>query len=177
MKLLSRRPTVDDMLLQYELEQFFYYEAALIDDRRFDEWLELLADDLEYWMPIRSTRAAGDEANEFSKPGEVAFFDDDKPSMVQRVAKLHTGFSWAEDPPSRTRHLVDNVRILEKSENELKVNVNFVVYRTRLASHEDLWIGKREDTLRRNGESWAIAKRHIFLDQVSLGAKNLSIFF
>ena len=60
------------VLLQYEVEQFLYHEAALLDDRRFHEWLELLTDDVEYWMPIRSTRARGDEANEFTKLGEAA---------------------------------------------------------------------------------------------------------
>lgn len=169
---------MNDALLQYEVEQFLYYEAALIDDRRFEEWVELLADDLEYWMPVRSTRAAGDLENEFSRIGDVAFFDDDKPSMLQRLAKLRTGFAWAEDPPSRTRHCVHNVRILARPDDlTLKVGVNFMIYRSRLARDEDLWVGRREDTLRRSGESWLIAKRHIFLDQVSLAAKNLSIFF
>src|ERR1039457_4318027 len=97
--------------LQYDVEQFLYYQAALIDGRRFEDWLKLLADDLEYWMPVRSTRALGDEANEFAKPGESAFFDDDKGSMGERVRKLFTGYAWAEDPPSRTRHIVSNVRI------------------------------------------------------------------
>lgn len=175
---MSLRPTLDEALLQYEIEQFLYCEAALIDERRFEEWLELLADDLEYWMPVRSTRAAGDEANEFSKLGEVAFFDDDKESMAQRVAKLRTGFAWSEDPPSRTRHLVDNIRILEKrSETDLTITCNFIIYRSRLARDEDLWIGRREDALRKDDGAWKIVKRHVFLDQVSLGSKNLSIFF
>jgi len=166
------------VLLQYEVEQFLYHEAALLDDRRFHEWLELLTDDVEYWMPIRSTRARGDEANEFTKLGEAAFFDENKEFLEERVRKLDTGFAWAEDPPSRTRHLVSNVRILERpSESELLVACNWIVYRTRLAADEDLWVGRREDTLRKVGGAWKIARRHIFLDQVVLKSKNLSIFF
>lgn len=178
MNVAGSRRSLEDALLQYELEQFLYYEAQLLDERRFEEWLELLADDLEYWMPVRSTRAAGDEVHEFSKPGEVAFFDDDKDSMRQRVAKLRTGFAWSEDPPSRTRHLLGNVRILEKrSESDVTLGVNFVIYRSRLARDEDLWVGRREDALRKDADRWTIVKRHVFLDQVSLGSKNLSIFF
>src|SRR6266704_2877996 len=110
-----------DELLR-EVEQFLYREARLLDERRFHEWLELLTDDLEYWMPVRTTRARGDEDNEFAKPGETAFFDDTKETIDIRVRKLDTGFSWSEDPPSRTRHLVNNVRILEKvSESDVKV--------------------------------------------------------
>lgn len=163
--------------LQFEIEQFLFHEAELIDQRRFDDWLQLLADDLEYWMPVRSTRALGDEANEFAKPGESAFFDDDKASMEQRVRKLRTGYSWAEDPPSRTRHCVSNVRIESLPDGLVEVRCNFMLYRSRLAADEDLWVGRREDRLRRNGESFLITRRHIYLDQVSLASKNLSVFF
>lgn len=163
--------------LQYDVEQFLYREADLIDERRFGDWLTLLADDLEYWMPVRSTRALGDEANEFAKPGESAFFDDDKESMHQRVRKLYTGYAWAEDPPSRTRHVVSNVRIVSMSNDLLEVRCNFMLYRSRLAADEDLWVGRREDRLRRNGDSFLIARRHIYLDHVSLASKNLSVFF
>jgi 3-phenylpropionate/cinnamic acid dioxygenase small subunit len=169
---------VGDAQLQYEIEQFFYSEADLLDRRQYWDWLELLTKDIEYWMPIRTTRAKGDEANEFAQPGQGAFFDDKRSHLEERVRKLDTGFSWAEDPPSRTRHMVSNVRIVDRpSDSELRVDCNFLIYRTRLARDEDIWVGRREDTLRRENGGWRIAKRHIFLDQVALGSKNLSIFF
>jgi 3-phenylpropionate/cinnamic acid dioxygenase small subunit len=173
----STAPELEDVLLQYEVEQFLAREAALLDERRFREWLDLLADDLEYWMPVRSTRSRKDR-NEFAKLGEGAFFDEDKGYMEERVRKLETPFAWSEDPPSRTRHMVTNIRILEKMPNcELKVECNFIVYRSRLARDEDWWVGRRVDVLRRGVDDWLIVKRHIFLDQVSLRSKNLSIFF
>jgi 3-phenylpropionate/cinnamic acid dioxygenase small subunit len=165
------------MALQYELEQVLYAEAALLDDRRFDEWLRGLADDLEYWMPVRSTRAQGEEELEFAPYGSAAFFDDDKASMVERVRKLFTGFAWAEDPPSRTRHFVSNVRIASIDGDEVTLDSNVLVYRSRLAADEDIFSGRRRDTLRRSGSDWLLCKRHIYLDHVSLNAKNLSIFF
>jgi 3-phenylpropionate/cinnamic acid dioxygenase small subunit len=165
------------LALQHEIEQFLYHEAALLDERRFHEWLELLAEDLEYWMPVRSTRARGDEANEFAPYGSTAYFDENRAYMEMRIAKLDTGFSWSEDPPSRTRHYVSNVRILEDTGDLVKVSLNFLVYRSRLESDEDLWPGRREDTLRRTASGWQIVKRHIFLDQVILPSSNLSIFF
>lgn len=169
---------IEAMLLHHEIEQFYYHEAALLDDRRFHEWLELLADDLEYWMPIRSTRTLADMHLEFNKPGEHAFFDEDKPLMIRRVKKLDTGFAWAEDPPSRTRHLVNNLRILARlGENELEVSSNFHIYRTRLADEQDWWFGRREDRLRKCDGRWQVYRRHIFLDHVTLPSKNLSIFF
>jgi 3-phenylpropionate/cinnamic acid dioxygenase small subunit len=166
-----------DIALQYEIEQFLYLEAALLDDRRFSEWLELLDPELEYWMPVRSTRSLGDEALEFAKLGEGAFFDDDKSSMEQRVAKLSTGYAWAEDPPSRTRHNVSNVRVLDRNAGLIRISCNFLMLRTRLANDNDLWSGRREDTLRPNDGSFTIVKRHLFVDHVSLDSKNLSSFF
>lgn len=167
-----------DMLLHYQVGQFLYAEADLLDRRRFDEWLGLLAEDLQYWMPIRSTRARGDEENEFAKPGQGAFFDEDKAAMAARVRKLSTGYAWAEDPPSRTRHLLTNIRILESLPGDsVRVTCNFLIYRSRLERDEDFWAGRREDLLRKNDRGWQIARRHIFLDHVSLTSKNLSIFF
>jgi 3-phenylpropionate/cinnamic acid dioxygenase small subunit len=167
-----------DVQLQHDLEQFYYREADLLDSRRFPEWVALLTDDVEYWMPIRSTRALGDEENEFSKIGEGAFFDDNKEFMEERVRKLYTGFSWSEDPPSRSRHFVGNIRVLEQlSDTEFRVTCNFLVYRTRLAKDVDTWVGRREDILRNVDGDWRIARRHIFIDQVVLESKNLSVFF
>jgi 3-phenylpropionate/cinnamic acid dioxygenase small subunit len=168
--------TAADMLLQYQVEQFLYHEAALLDARRFDEWYALLADDLEYWMPVRSTRSLVDVEFEFAPPGGGAYFDDDKVSMGQRVKKLTTGFAWAEDPPSRTRHHVTNVRIVERREGALTISCNFLIYRSRLANEVDVWSGRREDTLRGSAGDYEIVTRHLFLDDVSLNSKNLSSF-
>ena len=166
------------VLLQYEVEQFLYHEAALLDDRRFHEWLDLLTDDVEYWMPIRSTRARGDEANEFTKPGEAAFFDENKEFLEERVRKLDTGFSWAEDPPSRTRHLITNIEVEPgDAASELTVYSNFLVYRTRAETEQDFYIGARQDVLRRVDGAWKIARRKLVLDQNVLLPKNVSVFF
>lgn len=85
-------------VLQYEVEQFLYAEAALLDARRYRDWLGLVADDIEYWMPIRRTVTTGDLDREFTKPGEVAFFDDDRAYLEMRVKKLEAGSAWSEDP-------------------------------------------------------------------------------
>jgi 3-phenylpropionate/cinnamic acid dioxygenase small subunit len=93
------------------------------------------------------------------------------------VRKLRTGFAWAEDPPSRTRHNVSNVRVIERRDDLIVVACNFFIYRTRLANDNDLWSGRREDTLRVRETGFTIVKRHLFIDHVSLDSKNLSSFF
>jgi hypothetical protein len=101
-----------DVPLRAEIEQFLYYEAELLDDRRFDDWLSLCADDIFYWMPMRRNRLMREVSRESTEVGELAHFEENKKSLGWRVAQLGTGMHWAEDPPSRTRHLVTNVRVL-----------------------------------------------------------------
>jgi biphenyl 2,3-dioxygenase beta subunit len=141
------------MVRQHEVEQFLHDEAALLDAYSYEEWLALFADDATYFMPIRRTRMQRELDQEFTKPGEMAFFDDTKPLLAGRITKLLTGRSWSEDPPSRTRRLITNVRVLDDDGTELTVASNFLLYRTRLSSQEDSWIGSRREVRRRVGGS------------------------
>jgi 3-phenylpropionate/cinnamic acid dioxygenase small subunit len=165
------------LLLQHQVEQFLYDEAALLDARRLRDWLALLTDDIHYWMPVRRTVTISDIDLEFTKPGDVAFFDDDRDLLEMRVKKLESGSAWAEDPPSRSRHFVSNVRILEVAEDEITVEVCFHLCRSRLEAEADAWFGRRQDVLRIAGDGFRIAKRHIFLDQTVLSSNNLSTLF
>ena len=172
--------TVTDINLQHAVEHFYREEAAALDEKRFHDWLDLFSDDTHYWMPIRRTRTVDQLDKEFTAKDEMAYFDDDKAMLEMRVRKLDTGYSWSEDPPSRTRHMINNVRILEVRGDgegqEVDLDVYFFCYRSRLDNDIDIWVGKRRDTLRRVGGDWKICKRHIFLDQVVLNSKNLSSF-
>jgi 3-phenylpropionate/cinnamic acid dioxygenase small subunit len=170
-------PTIEAMLFQFEIEQLYYWEAALLDERRFSEWLSLFTLDAHYWMPLRRTVMANDSEHEFTKPGAMALFDDDKTMLEMRVKKLATGYSWSEDPPSRTRHIITNVRVLSQQGDETTVEANFHLYRTRLEADEDSWIGRRRDVLRRVDGELKIAKRDVFLEQTLLRSRNLSNFF
>ena len=67
--------------------------------------------------------------------------------------------------------------MLSDDGNEMEVASNFHLYRTRLKSEEDSWIGSRRDVLRRNGDSFLIARRHVFLEQTVILSRNLSNFF
>lgn len=167
-----------DSELFRRVEDFLYFEAELLDDRKLREWLELFADDVRYWMPIRHNPAERPTqiAAELAKPGEGFYFDDDKQSLKIRVERVYRNNAWAEMPPSRTRHLISNVRIKKDDGREIEVHSNFLVYRTRMETDQDLFVGKREDVLRRSNESFKIARRAIILDQAVLAAKNISVF-
>ena len=175
----SPTPLVDPAL-QQAIEQFLYYEARLLDDRCFDEWYELLANDIHYFMPTRYNRLKREAEHEFSGPDEAALFDEDKVSLAQRIRRLHTGMAWAEDPPSRTRHLVSNVMIRPTSPaGEYAVDCYYLLYRSRLEREVETFVGMRHDVLRRadTEAGWQIARRTIILDQATLLARNLSFFF
>lgn len=165
------------MLLQFEVERFLYDEAAALDDRRFKEWLDLFTEDIHYWMPIRRTVNANELDEEFTQIGDMAYFDDDKTLLEYRVTRLDTGYAWAELPPSRTRHLITNVRIVGLAGDEIDVECNFHLYRSRLDTEEDSWFGKRCDRLRRADGQLKICQRHIYLDQTVILSTNLSSLF
>ena len=167
----------DRAALQYEVEQFLFEEAALLDARQYREWLALVTDDIHYWMPIRRTVTRTDIELEFTKPGAMAYFDDDRDLLEMRVKKLEASSAWSEDPPSRSRHFVSNVRILDVSDDEITVDSCFHLYRTRLNTDVDSWVGRRTDVLRRVSAGFKIAKRHIFLDQTVIVSKNMSTIF
>jgi 3-phenylpropionate/cinnamic acid dioxygenase small subunit len=173
-----------------EVEQFLYREARLLDDRRFHEWVTLFTEDVRYLMVGRTNRYPKlSKAISILDPGryveddtgrddELALLDEDKATLGARVARLDTGMAWAEDPPSRTRHMISNIEVEPgDAAAEIKVYSNFIVYRSRAESEEDFYVGARQDVLRRDGDGWKIARRRMVLDQNVLSAKNLSIFF
>jgi len=173
-----------------EIEQFLYREARLLDTRRFHEWLELFTDDVRYWMASRSNRYPKSSKaisildpdryieDDVGREDELAVLDETRQTLAGRVARLDTGMAWAEDPPSRTRHMISNIEVeAGDTEGELRVCSNFIVYRSRAETEEDFYVGARQDVLRRVGGAWKIAQRKLILDQNVLSAKNVSIFF
>jgi len=170
-------PTLEHMLRHFEVEQFLFREAALLDTRDFQGWLALFADDVRYWMPIRRTMTTKDMAREFTRPGEMAFIDDDYQMLATRVRRLKTGYAWAEDPPSRVRRIISNIRITAAGGDEMEVHSNFYIYRSRLEHDEDIWVGHREDRLRRVDGALKICYRSIYVESTVLQSPNLSNFF
>ena len=174
-----------DRDIHFEVEQFYYEEAELLDDGRFADWLEMLADDVDYWMPTRTNRLRRQQALSIAARGEAAFYDETKESLAWRIRRFDSGMAWAEDPPSRTRHLVTNIVAHHVdpdaqagfTTDDLEVRSAFLVYRNRLQREENIFAGRRVDILRRTDEGLQVARRVILLDQNVLQAKNISTFF
>jgi 3-phenylpropionate/cinnamic acid dioxygenase small subunit len=163
--------------LWYELMQFYIHEAWLLDDRKFHDWLELFTDDVFYFMPRRRNVHRKDLAQELTEVGDLAIFEDDKSYLRMRVERLQTGMAWAEDPPSRTRHLVGNLVVEPLPNGEVQAKTAFILYRSHHETEENIFAGSREDVLRQVAGQWKIARRVIVLDANVILAKNLSVFF
>jgi 3-phenylpropionate/cinnamic acid dioxygenase small subunit len=178
------RPGLAWFQLKQEVEDFLYHEADLLDQRRFREWLDLLAEDLVYFMPIRHNVKFGQHAErENTRQGEgISWFDEDKWTLGKRVDQILTGVHYAEEPLSRVTHIVSNVRLLEVTPSPedaevVTVGSRFLVHQNRVEYETATFIGRRTDVLRRAGGSWQIARREMLLEQNVLLAKNLSILF
>jgi 3-phenylpropionate/cinnamic acid dioxygenase small subunit len=170
--------------LKADIEDFYYHEADLLDDRRFRDWLDLLSDDISYFMPIRRNVKFGQHAaRENTRQGEgISWFDEDKWTLTKRVDQILTGVHYAEEPLSRISHMVSNVQIRAVRPNveqpqEIDVTSRFLVYQNRVEYETYTFVGRRNDTLRRAGSGWKVARREILLEQNILLAKNLTMFF
>lgn len=166
---------IEGAILQWSIEQFYFTEASLLDERRYTDWIELFSKDVRYWAPVRLTReGAPDEVDD----GELFLFDDDYGSLELRVESFQAKSAWAEIPPSRTRHLISNVQAAVVSPEQVSATSNFIVFRSRLESVEHLFVGRRVDCLDRLAEGrWRIRERKILFDHSSFMTDNISIMF
>lgn len=170
--------------LREQIESFFYLEADLLDERRFQEWLDCLHEDLHYFMPMRRNVKFGQhEERENTRPGtDIGWFDEDKWTVTKRVEQILTGVHYAEEPLSRVSHLITNVRVIGatpsvREARQVRTSCRFLVYQNRVEYETYQFVGRRYDTLVRSADSWQVLEREVILDQNILLAKNLSTFF
>lgn len=170
---------LEQLLLEREIEQFLYMEAELLDERRWSEWLDLIARDIHYHMPQRRNVKFGEQHRENTDPeSEISWFDEGYATLAGRVRQLNTGIHWSEEPFSRVRHIVSNVQVVKIEGDEAHVRSRFFVWQNRLRDEVNMFVGKREDILRRDPDTgWKIRKRTILLDQNVLLAKVFTTFF
>jgi len=167
---------VPQQALWLDLMQFYIREAWLLDERKFKEWLDLFTDDVLYFMPRRKNVPRREAHRELTPLGDLAILEEDKRYLEMRVARLDTGMAWAEDPPSRTRHLIGNLEAAPLENGEVQAKTAFLVYRSHLETDHQLLSGCREDLLRKVNGAWKVARRTIVLDANVLLDKNFSVF-
>ena len=136
------------LLLKDEVERFLFAEAELLDDRRYEEWLSLLDEDIRYYMPMRRNVKFGELEREFTRKGQdINWFDEGKDTLTRRVNQILTGVHWAEEPLSRICHIVSNVQVLDaqpsvSEPSEVSVKCRFIIYRNRVETETDFLVGQ-----------------------------------
>lgn len=159
--------------LRRECEEFLYHAAELLDNRQLAKWHDLVAKDIDYRVPIRTTRERSSET-EFS---ESSFhMKEDWDTLKVRTERMSSDFAWSEDPPSRTRRNVSNVRIVEDDGKEVELKNNLLIFRQQGDETEaDLLSMERHDTLRRTDDGFKLAERLVLLDHTIIPTNTLSI--
>jgi len=169
-----RLPATDP--LRAEIVEHLEDEVQLLDDNDLMSWLGLLTEDIVYRAPVRVTREVRKESP-FEE--EMAHFDEIGMTLLLKVMRMtQTQSAWAENPPSRTRRIVSNVRVYETdTADEYWVESSILLLRSRYDEPDyDILSGRRIDRLRRVEESFKLATRTIYLDQATIGMHNLSVY-
>ena len=154
--------------------EWLYREAMLFDRGDMNAWLALVEPDIQYRMPVRRSATPG-AGGDFSTL--MYHFDESHSSLTARIKRLGTEHAWAEQPASRTRHLVSNVLVHRAKEDELHAASAFILTRGRDDDAIDILSGEREDVFRKTETGLKLARRLILIDQTVLKTYNLSVFF
>ncbi len=170
----AEAPTAATLEETFVVSSWLNREAELLDDQRMAEWVELLDPDIDYRVPIRITRER-ESGPGFSEDSYHLF--EDHESLATRVERLATDHAWSEDPPSRSRRMIGNVRVSKTAEG-FRVKSNLFVFRGRLDHTEyDLISCERQDLLVPDGDGFKLRERLVLLDHSTIPTKNLAIFF
>ena len=170
-----RRVPIGSPLYNRVLEAY-YDEAAILDELRYNEWIEWLAKDLRYTVPQRMTRLLADHDKSIDR--SVMHYDENFATMSARARRLKGNSAFAEDPPSRTRRLITNVRVEEtRTDGEYRVLNYMLLTRSRFEQTQMAVLsGERRDRIRDLGDRFELVEREVIIDQSVLGMPNLAIF-
>lgn len=165
-----------DASFYLEIVNWLNREVELLDQLEERQWMEtMVSKDIVYQMPLRTTveRARG-----LGFVDKAFHLDERYGSLDAKVRRNETGLAWAEDPPSRVRHHVSNVRVGERQGDQVRVRSNVLVFRTRQENvAPNIYSGERHDVLSIESGQWKLLQRVIYLDHTVIPAHNLAFFF
>jgi phthalate 3,4-dioxygenase subunit beta len=153
--------------------RFLVEEAAILDAGEWSRWLDLLTDDVRYVMPVRVTTV---HDTGYDDRADMAHFDEDRYAIEKRVQRLMTDHAWTEDPRSRTRHLVTNVRCFAAAGDGIAVESTLLLFRSRGDRPAEYVCALRRDLLRPAADGHRLAERRITVEESVLRTQNLAIF-
>jgi 3-phenylpropionate/cinnamic acid dioxygenase small subunit len=143
-----------DVERRAELEEFLYHEAWLLDQGRFDEWLELYTDDATYWIPLQA-----DQSDPLTTSSIVY---DDRRLLEVRVRQFQHPRAHARVPVPRTVHQIGNVRVIESDGRDVRVSSTLFLVEFR-RERQRVWGALVEHRLRRTDQGLRIAAKRVDL--------------
>jgi 3-phenylpropionate/cinnamic acid dioxygenase small subunit len=159
-------------LLQWQVEQFLFREAEVLDEWKVMAWMEMITFDIDYRIPVRTARDADQDDEIFS--GQSFHMIEDHGSLAARMKRIGGGYAFSETPRSRVRRHVSNVRVAGVAGDETTVRSNLLFFWAR-DELERLISAERQDVLRRVDGKLRLARRTVLIDHVTLPLPNLSI--
>ena len=162
----------------HQVMLFLYREARLLDEERYREWLNLLTNDIHYWLPVRENRWRKDRRPEPTPETSASVFNEKYEDLVHRIERFETGLVWSEDPRPRVSRTITNIEVeYTDRPDEIAVYCNISVYRNRRQDEEILYSAKRRDRLRLVEGEWKLARRHILANHHVFLDENVSMLF
>ncbi len=183
---------VSDPAIISRVEQFYFREARLLDERRYQQWFELVDQDIEYSMPGRfvpepDPREQGEESfvavdRELDRAEAGAGSPirlDRYMDMLIRASRPFNARAWAESPPPRTRRMVSNVEVETGAEDGIwRAFSNFFMFYSLAGTDNHLYTGGRRDILREDPEgAFRIMKREVITDWDVVTVPTLALLF
>lgn len=161
-----------DYELLVRVERFLYAEAGLLDNWQVMAWLDLITKDIDYRIPVRTTREVAQEEEKFSLT--AYHMVEDFGSLAARMKRIDGGFAFSETPRSRVRRHVSNVCVNSRSDDAVEVSSNLLFFWSR-DELERLVSAERRDVLREVDGELRLARRVVLLDHVTLPIPNLTV--
>jgi len=159
------------------VQQQLFYEARILDEERFDEWLSLLTDDIRYRMPVTERRFRKDRSAPLAFGGGY-IFDENKARLGMRIGRLQSGLVWAEDPRNMVRRMINNIEIWQGAEaNEAEVYSVVTIHRSRIDGEEKQFVAGRRDIWRETNQGWRLSVREMLLDTAVVLDSNMNTLF
>ena len=166
--------------------QFYYTEARLLDERKYQQWLGLLTENVAYVMParhvpildpaLRETEALLDISQDTSHGLQAPLRDDNYFTLSIRVMRSFKMNSWTDNPPPRTTRLVSNIEAQYAPEG-VETYSNVAIAYSRSGRDNVIYTARRQDMLRITENGIKIARRKVMLDWNIIEAPSIGLFF
>jgi len=173
--------------LYHRIQQFYFYEARLLDERQYQQWFATLSEKIAYTVParhitqldpaLRETEAVLNTQQEFSSGMEAPLRAENHLHLMIRTMRSFKLNAWTENPPARTRRHVNNIEIIAVEDKTILVFSNTLLYYSRHDHNNHIYSYQRKDRLEEKGESFCLLKREVLLDSTVITGPSVGIFF